>query len=124
MDCIFCKITEGTLPSRKVYEDEQVLAFHDINPEAPVHILVIPKKHIASLNEVSPADTELLGRVMLAAQQVAREAGLASDGYRVVANTGPHSGQLVFHLHLHVLGGEKLAALNPKNTSDLEDRPS
>jgi len=114
MDCIFCKIAEGTIPSRKVYEDEHVLAFHDIQPQAPVHMLVIPKKHIASLDEASAEDERLLGQAMLAARHVAREAGLAADGYRVVTNIGPNSGQVVFHLHLHVLGGEKLAGLNPK----------
>jgi histidine triad (HIT) family protein len=118
MDCIFCKIADGTIPSRKVYEDERILVFHDIQPQAPVHLLVIPKKHIASLEEASPEDAVLLGQLMLAAQKAARDAGVAPDGYRVVTNIGPHAGQLVFHLHLHVLGGEKLAALNPRNTSD------
>ncbi|MBW5444892.1 HIT domain-containing protein [Cohnella sp. CFH 77786] len=116
MDCIFCKIAEGTIPSRKVYEDDHVLAFHDIQPQAPVHLLVIPRKHVASLDDAAPEDAELLGRAMLAAKQVAREAGLGENGYRVVTNIGPHAGQVVFHLHLHVLGGEKLAGLNPKNT--------
>ncbi|TJY43431.1 histidine triad nucleotide-binding protein [Cohnella pontilimi] len=118
MDCIFCKIADGTIPSRKVYEDERVVAFHDIQPQAPVHLLVIPKKHIASLDDASSEDAELLGHAMLAAQKVAREAGVASSGYRVITNIGPDSGQIVFHLHLHVLGGEKLAHLNPKNTSE------
>jgi histidine triad (HIT) family protein len=117
MDCIFCKIANGTIPSRKVYEDERILVFHDIEPQAPVHLLVIPKKHIASLEEAAPEDAELLGQVMLAAQKAARDAGLASGGYRVITNIGPDAGQLVFHLHLHVLGGEKLAALNPQNPS-------
>lgn len=115
MDCIFCKIVEGTIPSRKVYEDDNVLAFHDIQPQAPVHLLVIPKRHIASLDDASPEDADLLGQAMLAARRVAREAGLGENGYRVVTNIGPDSGQIVFHLHLHVLGGEKLAGLNPKN---------
>lgn len=118
MDCIFCKIAEGTIPSRKVYEDDNVLAFHDIQPQAPAHLLVIPKKHIASLADASPEDAALLGEVMAAARKVAEEAGLAKDGYRVVTNVGPNAGQIVFHLHLHILGGEKLAGLNPKNTSD------
>jgi histidine triad (HIT) family protein len=116
MECIFCKIIEGSLPSRKVYEDDQVLVFHDIKPEAPVHLLVIPKKHIASLDDAGPEDAALLGQVMMAAQRVARETGIDKDGYRVLTNNGPNAGQVVFHLHLHVLGGEKLAGLNPKNT--------
>jgi len=113
MDCIFCKIVEGTIPSRKVYEDEQIVAFHDIQPLAPVHLLVIPKKHIASLDAADSEDAQLLGQTMLAARQVARDAGLADGGYRVVTNIGQDAGQIVFHLHLHVLGGEKLAGLNP-----------
>lgn len=116
MDCIFCKIAEGTIPSRKVYEDDQILAFHDIQPQAPTHLLVIPKKHIASLDAAEPGDAELLGRAMLAARQVARDAGLADGGYRVLTNIGPDAGQVVFHIHLHVLGGEKLAGLNPPNS--------
>jgi len=116
MDCIFCKIVEGTIPSRKVYEDDQILAFHDIQPQAPVHLLVIPKKHIASLDAAASDDADLLGRTMLAAKQVARDAGLADRGYRVVTNIGQDAGQVVFHIHLHVLGGEKLAGLNPPNS--------
>ncbi|GIO14796.1 histidine triad nucleotide-binding protein [Cohnella xylanilytica] len=114
MDCLFCKIVEGTIPSTKVYEDEYVYAFKDIQPQAPVHLLVIPKKHIASLNEAEPGDAELLGRVTLAAQRVAKEAGLGDSGYRVLTNVGKDSGQVVFHIHFHVLGGEKLGALNAK----------
>lgn len=115
MDCLFCKIVEGTIPSRKVYEDEDVVAFHDIQPQAPTHLLVIPRKHIASLDAATAQDEVLLGKSMLAARKVAREAGLAEDGYRVVTNIGPHAGQVVFHIHLHVLGGEKLSSLNPKH---------
>jgi histidine triad (HIT) family protein len=123
MDCIFCKIADGTVPSRKVYEDEQVVVFHDIQAQAPVHLLVIPRKHIASLHEAEPQDAELLGQLMLTARKAAAQAGLGENGYRVVTNIGPHAGQLVFHIHLHVLGGEKLAALNPPNTSE-SDAPS
>jgi len=115
MDCIFCKIVEGSIPSRKVYEDDHILAFHDIQPQAPVHLLVIPKKHIASLDAAESGDADLLGRTMLAARQVARDAGLADRGYRIVTNIGQDAGQVVFHIHLHVLGGEKLAGLNPPN---------
>jgi len=113
MDCIFCKIVEGSIPSRKVYEDDEVLAFHDIQPQAPVHLLVIPKKHITSLAAASQEDAQLLGRVMLACQRVAKEAGIEDSGYRVVTNIGADAGQVVFHIHLHVLGGAKLAGLNP-----------
>lgn len=120
MDCIFCKIAEGTIPSRKVYEDEHVVAFHDIQPQAPVHLLVIPRKHIASLDDASQGDERLLGQAMLAARRVAREAGLDASGYRVVTNIGPDAGQVVFHLHLHVLGGEKLGGLNPKSGPETE----
>jgi histidine triad (HIT) family protein len=112
-DCLFCKIVEGTIPARKVYEDDSVVAFHDIQPQAPVHLLVIPKKHIATMNDCQPEDVELLGRTLLAAQRIAREAGLAHEGYRLVNNCGSNAGQVVFHLHWHILGGEKLSALNP-----------
>lgn len=109
-NCLFCKIVEGTIPSRKVYEDEHVLAFHDIQPQAPVHLLVIPKKHIASLDDAGAEDAELLGRIQLIAQRVAREAGVAESGYRVVTNSGRDAGQIVFHIHYHVLGGAKLSS--------------
>lgn len=112
MSCLFCKIVEGSIPSRKAYEDEHVLAFHDIAPQAPVHILVIPKKHISALNDAQPEDMELLGRLQLAAQCVAREAGIVESGYRVATNNGPDAGQVVFHIHYHVLGGEKLGSVN------------
>lgn len=111
-DCLFCKIVEGTIPSRKVYEDEQVVAFHDIQPQAPVHLLVIPKKHIASMNDSTAEDAALLGHVLLAAKQIAKDAGLAEAGYRLVNNCGADAGQVVFHIHFHILGGEKLAPLN------------
>ncbi|MFD0672075.1 histidine triad nucleotide-binding protein [Cohnella sp. GCM10027633] len=114
MSCLFCKIVEGTIPSRKVYEDEHVVAFHDIQPQAPVHLLVVPKKHIASLNDAGAADAELLGRLQLAARRVAEEAGMTESGYRVVTNIGRDAGQVVFHIHYHVLGGEKLGSLGAK----------
>jgi histidine triad (HIT) family protein len=120
MDCLFCKIAEGTIPSRKVYEDDLVVAFHDIQPQAPVHILVIPKKHIATMNDCDENDGALLGYMLLKAKQVAQEAGLADNGYRLVNNCGADGGQLVFHIHFHILGGEKLASLNPKSESDSE----
>ncbi|TBL70381.1 histidine triad nucleotide-binding protein [Paenibacillus thalictri] len=114
MDCIFCKIVEGTIPSKKLFENEHVIAFHDIQPAAPVHALVIPKKHIASINDVGPEDWGLMGEVLRAAQQVAAETGIAETGYRLVNNCGSDGGQVVFHLHVHVLGGEKLGPLNGK----------
>ncbi|MCZ8518712.1 MULTISPECIES: histidine triad nucleotide-binding protein [Paenibacillus] len=111
MDCIFCKIVEGTIPSKKVFENEQVVAFHDIQPAAPVHILIIPKKHISSMNDVGEGDWPLLGEVQRAAQAIAREQGVAESGYRLVNNCGKDAGQLVFHLHYHLLGGQNLGGL-------------
>lgn len=110
-DCIFCKIVAGQIPASKVYEDEHVLAFRDIAPQAPVHLLVIPKKHLASVNELSSEDSSMLHHAFTAIQAVARETGIAESGYRVVTNTGKDSGQVVFHLHFHVLGGENLGPL-------------
>jgi histidine triad (HIT) family protein len=112
MDCIFCKIVKGELPSSKVYENDKVVAFHDIHPAAPKHVLVIPKKHIASMNEAAEEDRELLGELFLAAKHIAQELGIAESGYRLINNCGPDGGQVVYHLHLHVLGGEKLGGLN------------
>lgn len=114
MDCIFCKIVKGELPSKKVYENEHVLAFHDIQPAAPVHVLIIPKKHISSMNEAGPEDREALGEVLLAARKVAQDLGVAESGYRLINNCGPDGGQVVYHVHVHLLGGEKLGGLNVK----------
>ena len=107
MACIFCKIVAGEIPSRKVREDAEMVAFHDIEPKAPTHILVIPKKHVGSLAEAQATDEALLGRLLLEAARVAREQGLGK-GYRVVISTGPEGGQTVDHLHLHVLGGRQM----------------
>ncbi|MGC2638809.1 MAG: histidine triad nucleotide-binding protein [Acidobacteriaceae bacterium] len=107
MDCIFCKIVAGGIPAKKVKEDEQMLAFHDIDPKAPTHILVIPKKHIASLAHAEAGDAALLGRMLAAAAEIAREQGL-SKGYRVVISTGAEGGQTVDHLHVHVMGGRQM----------------
>lgn len=109
-DCIFCKIIAGQIPSNKVYEDEHVLVFRDINPQAPVHLLAIPKTHLASVSELTGEDTALLGQIFAAIQQVARETGIDSSGYRVVTNSGSDAGQVVFHLHFHVLGGDALGS--------------
>lgn len=110
-DCIFCKIVAGQIPSNKVYEDEHVLAFHDINPTAPVHVLVIPKKHLASVNDLHATDGAMLSALFQAVQHVAKTTGVAETGYRTLTNTGKNSGQVVPHLHFHVLGGRSLGAL-------------
>lgn len=107
-DCIFCKIVAGDIPANKVYEDEHVVAFHDLNPQAPVHMLVIPKKHISTSNDIQPDDAELVGRMFLAAQQIARDKGISESGYRKVMNCNAEAGQTVFHIHLHVLGGRPM----------------
>ena len=106
-DCLFCKIIAGEIPSRKAYEDEHVFAFHDIHPQAPTHVLIVPRRHIASLDETVEADQALLGRTLLAARHLARELGVAA-GYRVVSNCGTPAGQSVFHIHFHLLGGRPL----------------
>lgn len=103
-DCLFCKIARGEIPSRKVYEDDEVLAFHDIHPVAPVHFMLIPKQHIVSLLEAEATQQELLGKMLLLAAQLAREQGL-DNGFRSVINSGKGGGQEVFHLHIHVIGG-------------------
>ena len=107
-DCIFCKIIKGEIPSKNVYEDEHVVAFHDISPIAPVHILMIPKKHISSLLDIKEEDKELLGHMHIALQEVAKEMGVADSGFRVVTNTGSHGQQTVFHIHYHLIGGRQL----------------
>ena len=105
---IFQKIIDGEIPAEKVYEDEDVLAFKDIQPQAPHHVLVIPKRPIISMAHAQPEDDALIGKVMRVAAQVARDAGLESDGYRLVTNIGQHGGQSVYHLHIHVLGGRQM----------------
>jgi histidine triad (HIT) family protein len=105
--CLFCRIISGEVPSKKVYEDEHTVAFEDLNPQGPTHVLVIPKKHIAGLKEATAEDAELVGRCHLAAAQIARERSI-EDGYRTVLNVGPRAGQSVFHLHVHLIGGRSL----------------
>jgi len=105
-DCLFCKIAAGEIPSNKVAETDAFLAFRDINPQAPTHVLAIPKRHVASLNHAD--DPQLLGELVLFARDVARAEGLADDGYRVVFNTNAGAGQTVFHIHAHVLGGRPM----------------
>ncbi len=107
-DCIFCKIVAGKLGGSPLYQDEHVTAFRDVNPQAPVHILIIPNKHIVSLNETTDEDQALLGQLVLTAANLARTEGIAGEGYRLVTNTGAHGGQSVFHLHMHLLGGRRL----------------
>jgi histidine triad (HIT) family protein len=107
-DCIFCKIINGEIPSNIVYRDDDVVVFPDINPVAPVHLLVIPVKHIASLAAMTGADASLVGKMVAAANKVAKEQGLAARGYRLTINSGADAGQLVPHLHMHLLGGRPL----------------
>jgi histidine triad (HIT) family protein len=104
-DCLFCKIVDGQIPSRKVMEDEWVFAFEDINPQAPTHVLVVPKRHIPTTNDLSTGDDQLLGRMVQAAARIAADRGFADKGYRLVFNCNLGAGQTVFHLHLHLLGG-------------------
>ncbi len=103
-DCIFCKIIEGKIPSRKVYEDDDMLAFHDINPLAPVHFMIIPKKHVDSLAQAGPEHAAVLGKIMVKAGQLAREHG-SPEGFRLIVNTGRIGRQDVYHLHIHIIGG-------------------
>ena len=107
-DCLFCKLVEGELPCNKVYEDEKILCFHDIDPQAPVHVLIVPKKHIESLDALADEDAELISYIMLRVKDIAEQLGLA-NGYRVVINNGEDALQTVKHLHLHVLGKRKLS---------------
>lgn len=108
MDCIFCKIINKEIPAQIVYEDEQILAFKDINPVAPEHILLIPKKHISTLSDLQPEDSNLMGHIVYTAQKLAGELGLAEKGFRLVSNCKEDGGQTVFHIHFHLLGGRFL----------------
>ncbi len=110
MDCVFCQIATGKIPGEFLYQDEEVIAFPDINPAAPIHLLIIPKKHIPSLAYISEAEIPLVGKMIKIANQLARERGLAEKGYRLVINCGKQGGQVVPHLHLHLLGGRNLAS--------------
>lgn len=106
-DCLFCKIIKGEIPSTKVYEDEEILAFNDINPAAPIHILVIPKKHITSLAHMGKEDEAIVGRIYGVINKIAEEKGFKESGYRVIVNCGKDAGQEVMHLHFHILAGAK-----------------
>jgi histidine triad (HIT) family protein len=107
-DCLFCRIVAGAIPSQKVFEDEHVIAVRDINPQAPVHVLLLPKRHIASILDAKESDSGLLGRIALVAVTIARQEGLAERGFRLLTNTGPDGGQAVAHMHFHLLGGRKM----------------
>ena len=107
-DCLFCKIVKGEIPSTKVYEDDDVLAFRDINPVAPIHVLVIPKKHITKLTDLSKEDELLVGKIFTTINKIAVQEGFAEEGFRVITNCGENGGQVVMHIHFHVLAGKKL----------------
>jgi len=108
-DCLFCKIIAGDIPADKIYEDENVFAFRDINPVAPLHALIIPKKHIAMINDLKPQDAEVVGQLFLTAKEIAKQEGYDETGYRTVMNCGEAAGQTVFHIHLHLLAGRELS---------------
>lgn len=109
MDCLFCKIAAKEIPGEVVYEDDEIVAFRDINPVAPTHILIIPRQHIETLNDLEPGHAELIGKLHLVAARLAADEKLASRGYRTVLNCGPDAGQAVLHIHLHLVGGRKLS---------------
>ncbi len=108
MTCIFCKIANKEIPTKVVLEDDDVIAFHDTNPQAPTHVLVIPKRHIAGIGQAEPGDEAVLGKLLLAARRVAEATGIAESGFRTVINNGAHAGQTVFHIHVHVIGGRPM----------------
>lgn len=108
MDCIFCKIINGDIPSQKVFEDDLVYAFKDINPEAPIHVLIVPKVHIESIAKIDPSHHVLIGHIHSVAQRIAEDFGIQDSGYRLLTNIGKHGGQTVEHLHYHLLGGRQL----------------
>ena len=106
-NCIFCKIINGEIPSNKVYEDDEILAFKDINPQMPVHILIVPKKHFKSIMDISKEDELLIGKIFTVIQKIAKELGIDNDGFRIISNCGENAGQTVKHLHFHILAGKK-----------------
>lgn len=107
-DCLFCRIVKHEIPASMVYEDERVVAFNDINPQGPTHVLLIPRRHIPSLNDLGPADDGIVGELVRRAAAIAKERGISAGGYRVVLNTNADAGQTVFHIHLHLIGGRHL----------------
>lgn len=108
-DCLFCKILAGDIPADVIYESDSAIAFRDVNPKAPVHVLIIPRKHIATINDLDSSDEAMVGSMIMAAKEIAYDEGLADDGYRVVMNCNQAAGQSVFHIHMHMLGGRTLA---------------
>lgn len=104
-DCIFCKIIKGEIPSEKIYEDDMILSFKDIEPAAPVHVLIVPKKHIGSINDLTEDDSKIIAHIYLVAKQIAAKLGVSEEGYRIVTNCGEKAGQSVHHIHFHLLGG-------------------
>ena len=108
-NCIFCKIINGEIPSNKVYEDDEILAFKDINPQMPVHILIVPKKHFKSIMDISKEDELLIGKIFTVIQKIAKELGIDNDGFRIISNCGENAGQTVKHLHFHILAGKKMS---------------
>jgi histidine triad (HIT) family protein len=108
MDCLFCKIANGEIPAKIIYKDSNVVAFEDINPQAPHHLLIIPAKHISTLNELTAEDNELIGHMVQTAMKLAKQLNIADDGYRIVMNCNKGAGQTVFHIHLHLLGGRQM----------------
>jgi len=108
MDCLFCKILAGEIPADRVYEDDKVIAFRDINPQAPFHCLIIPRKHISTLNDIADEDREVVGHMIQTAAKIAKQEGFDQDGYRTVFNCNTHGGQTVYHIHLHLLGGKPM----------------
>jgi histidine triad (HIT) family protein len=109
--CVFCKIVKGELPAKVVYEDDLIMAFHDINPQRKVHVLIIPKKHISSMNDLTEEDKEVMGHLMVKVPEIAKKLGIAEDGYRLIVNTGKHGGQEIYHIHFHLLGGEPVGPM-------------
>lgn len=109
MDCLFCKIISGEIPAKIIYQDDQVVAFDDINPQAPHHKLIVPRQHIATINDLQPEHNALIGQMVQAAKKLAHELKIADEGYRLVFNCNPGAGQTVFHIHIHLLGGRRMA---------------
>ena len=107
-NCLFCKIINGEITATKIYENEHIIAFNDIDPKAPIHILVIPKKHIRSINELNSSDINLAGEIILAAKKIAKDQGVDSKGFRVIFNTNDDGGQTVYHIHMHIMGGRQM----------------
>ena len=110
-DCIFCKIAKGTIPSDKLYEDDEIIAFNDINPAAPIHFLVVPREHIPTLDDLKETHSNLMGKILLIGTEIAREKGASKEGYREVINCGKYGGQEVFHVHMHILGGRRMGKM-------------